>query len=196
VIRNQIDRITAGMISTVAEHGYHDATITEIVAAAGVSRRTFYEHYASKEECFFATFDAIANFMREAAVEAASEDDPWPEQVRSKIASQLDIFAANADLARFTLIAPGRAGEGIVERYQKAAENSLEEFARGMPKSVEEPSRAVQLAVIGGMATLVINRVAAGEAKRLPELLPDLVEFILSPFLGREEAFRVAHGET
>jgi AcrR family transcriptional regulator len=186
VIRNQTDRIKAGMIATVAEHGYHDATITEIVTAAGVSRRTFYEHYSSKEECFFATFDAIADFMRDAAREAASDEDPWPEQVRAKISSQLEIYAANPDLARFTLIAPGRAGEGIAERYQRAAENSLEEFAQGMPKSVEVPSRAVQLSIIGGMATLVINRVAAGEAKRLPALLPYLVVLILSPFLGRE----------
>ena len=195
MIRNQADRITAGMISTVARNGYHEATITDIVEAAGVSRRTFYEHYNSKEECFFATFDAIADFMRNAANESVSEDDPWPEQVKGKLASQLEIYAANPDLARFTLIAPGRAGEGIAERYQRAADHSLKEFAKGMPASVEVPSRAVQFSIVGGMATLIINKVASGEAERLPELLPDLVEFILSPFLGRDEAFRVARSD-
>src|SRR5262245_40362542 len=106
------------MISTVAKHGYYDATISGIVEAAGVSRRTFYERYSSKEQCFLATFDAIADFMRDAARTAASDEEEWPERVRVKIASQLEIYAANPDLARFTLIAPGRAGDAIAKRYQ------------------------------------------------------------------------------
>jgi AcrR family transcriptional regulator len=194
VIRNQTDRIMAAMIATVAKQGYHEASIAEIVEAARVSRRTFYMRFSSKEECFLATFDEIADFMRSAARDAADESDPWPEQVRAKLASQLEIYAANPDLARYTLIAPGRAGEGIAERYQQAAINSLEEFGVGMPASVEVPSRAVQLSLIGGMATLIINRVAAGEGETLPDLLPDLIEFVLAPFIGHEEAMRVARG--
>jgi AcrR family transcriptional regulator len=181
VVKNQTDRIVAGMIAVVAEHGYHDASIGEIVEAAGVSRRTFYTHFESKEQCFHATLDMIADFMRGAALEAADENDPWPEQVRAKIASQLEIYAQNPDLARFTLIAPAGAGDRIATRYQRAAANSIEEFARGMPENVEPPSRAVQFSQIGGMATLVINRVAAGKGETLPELLPDLLEFMLAP---------------
>jgi AcrR family transcriptional regulator len=196
VVKNQTDRIMAGMIATVAKHGYHDASISEIVKVAGVSRSTFYVHFSSKEECFFATFEAIANFMREAVREAASVEESWPEQVRAKLAAQLEIYAADPDLARFTLIAPGRAGEGIAARYQQAAGNALAEFAVGMPDSIQAPSRAVQLTIVGGMATLIINRVAAGEGESVPELLPDLLEFLLSPFLGHEEAIRLAQSST
>jgi AcrR family transcriptional regulator len=183
------------MIATVAKHGYHDASIGEIVEAAGVSRRTFYTHFDSKEKCFLETFDLIADFMRGAALEAADENDPWLEQVRAKIASQLEIYAENPDLARFTLVAPAGAGDRITSRYQQAATNTLEEFAQGMPDTAKAPSRAVQFSLIGGMATLVINRVAAGEGETLPALLPDLLEFMLAPFIGREAAMRFARGD-
>ena len=45
---------------------------------------------------------------------------------------------------------------------------------------------------MGGMAALIADRVLAGEGDRLPDLLPDLLEFVLTPYLGREEAVRIA----
>ena len=43
-------------------------------------------------------------------------------------------------------------------------------------------------ALMGGIATLIVRRLKAGEPARLPELLPDLTELALAPYLGREEA--------
>jgi AcrR family transcriptional regulator len=194
VSKNQRDRLTAGMIAAVAEHGYHDTTITQIAAAAGVSRRTFYAYFSSKQECFLATYDVVARHLREAVHHAAADQAPWAERVRAKLAAALEFFAANPDLARFVLIAPARAGDEIPARYRLGIANTLAELTEGMPAppGVHSPSDAVQHSLVGGMATLVVRKVEAGEGERLPELLPDLLVLLLSPFLGQKEALRVA----
>jgi AcrR family transcriptional regulator len=197
VEENQRHRIAAGMIATVGEHGYHDATVARVVDAAGVSRRAFYTHYSSKEECYLETYDMIAAFFRETVADATTGDEPWPERVRAKIAAMLEVFAANPDLARFTLVAPTRAGDKIAERYRQGVANVLRQVKEGMPPppEVEPPPENVQFSLVAGMATLIVNRVEAGEGERLPELVPHLVEYLLAPFIGRDEALRVARAE-
>lgn len=196
VVQNQRDRIAAGMISTVAERGYHETTISQIAAAAGVSRRTFYGYYSSKEECFFATYDMVADHLRAAVRGAASEGLGWPEAVRARLAAALEFFAANPNLVRFTLVAPPRAGSEIAARYQLGVERSVAELFAPMPPAPEGKvvSDAVQQSLIGGMSMLVVRKVEAGEGEQLIGLLPDVVELALTPFVGRDEAVRVARG--
>lgn len=194
VVKNQRDRLTAGMIAAVAEHGYHDVTISQIAAAAGVSRRTFYTYFSSKEECFLATYDVIAMHLFESARAAAETHEEWPERVSAKIASVLEVFAANPDLVRFYLIAPPRAGNEIAERSVLSARRILAELTHEMPDDARKPSEAVEKALVGGMASLIARKVEAGEGESLPDLLPDLVELFLAPYLSRERAARVARG--
>jgi AcrR family transcriptional regulator len=194
VTQNQRNRLTAGMIAAVAEHGYHDATISQITAAAGVSRRTFYSYFSSKEECFFDTYDVIADQLRAQARSAASPYTDWRDQVRARFDTTLEFFSSNPDLARYCLIAPSRAGDKIADRLRQAVDEVYEELVQGMPPSIAEnaPSPAVQQSMIGGAATLVMEKVQAGEGENLTEMLTDLLELFLTPYLGREEAVRVA----
>jgi AcrR family transcriptional regulator len=198
VAQNQRDRLTAGMIAVVADRGYHDATITQIAAAAGVSRRTFYSYFASKEECYFATYDVIASHLRERTKEAADQHEEWIDRARAKLATLLAFFSTNPDLARFCLIAPTRAGEPIAERYTNAIAEAYEEMSEGMPVEIAEraPSAEVQLSLIGGMAALLVEKVEAGEGDRLTDLLPDILAVFLVPYVGREEAFRAANSSS
>ncbi len=192
VVKNQRDRLTAGMIAAVAEHGYHDTTITQIAAAAGVSRRTFYTYFSSKQECFFASYDLIATHLFEAANVAAASQKNWPDRVRAQLGAALEFFAANPDLVRFYLIAPPRAGEKIAARNRLTVRRALAVLTAGAPSLAREPSEAVQNALVSGMLALVARKVEAGEGERLPELLPDLTELFLTPYVGREAAARAA----
>jgi AcrR family transcriptional regulator len=193
VIRNQRDRLAAGAIAAIAERGYHEASITEICAAAGVSRRTFYSYFASKEQCYLETFDLIGEHLREAMTEAGADVEDWPQKVQARLAAMLDVFAANPNLARFTLVAPLRAGEDIVTRYRLGLERLLKTLTEDRPAgdSVRDPSPAIEQALVGGMMALVTRRVEHGE-EELPALLPDLVELFLTPYLGRQAAARAA----
>lgn len=194
VTENQRDRIVAGIIATVAAHGYEETTITEIATAAGVSRRTVYEFFTSKEECFAKTYDMVADYLREVATAAGSPREAWPERVRARLRAVLEVFAENPDLARFELVAPPRAGEAIAARFRQAMDEVLVELTGDMPKRLarRKPSRAAEHALVGGGIALIVSKVEAGEGERLLEILPDLTELALTPYIGREEAMRVA----
>jgi AcrR family transcriptional regulator len=196
VVQNQRDRLVAGIIAAVADRGYHDATISEIAAAAGVSRRTFYTYFSSKEECFLATYDVIARHLAAAASDAAEPGELWPERVRAKLGAALAFFGANPDLVRFYLSAPPRAGEAIAARYRLGAIRVLADLTDGMPSEVRQPPPSVQNAMTGSIAALIVRKVEAGEGEKLPELLPDLVELFLTPYLGHEAAAKAARASS
>jgi AcrR family transcriptional regulator len=192
VATNQRERLTAAMIACVAAEGYQATAIADIARTAGVSRRTFYAYFETKEQCFLDTYELIARHLLEEAVAAAAGEEEWPARVRAGLGAALGFFAANPDLARFMLIAPTRAGEEIAGRYRLSAERALAQLKAGMPDALAEPPASVQNALIGGMVGLIARKVEAGEGERLPDLLPELLELFLAPYLGREEAARVA----
>jgi AcrR family transcriptional regulator len=194
VARNQRDRLTAGMIAAVAEHGFHEATITQIAAAAGVSRRTFYGYFSSKEECFFDTFGQVADHLEAAMTSAGEGEAEWPERIRAELTAMLETFAANPDLARFALIAPANAGGEIAARYRELLERlfAILTEAKPPPPATTEPSRAVADGIVGGIVALIVRKVKAGEGEGLVELVPDLLELVLAPYYGREQAVDLA----
>ncbi len=193
VTENQRGRLTAGIIAVVADHGYNEATISQIAAAAGVSRRTFYTYFSSKEECFLDAYDQIAAHLREAAATAAAPYDEWPDRVAARLRSALEVFATNPDLVRFHLVEAPRAGGEIAARYRRGTDLALADLIAGIPPTTHRPSEAVEYVVMGGMAALISDRVQAGEGEALPSLFADLLELVLTPYLGREEAVQVAH---
>lgn len=196
VTQNQRDRLAAGMIAVVAERGLNEATITQICAAAGVSRRTFYAYFSSKEECFIATYDTIVEHLLIATDVAAADQSKWPSRVGAKLQATLEFFGANPDLAKFCLVAPQRAGARADVRYRAAMGQAIEYLCAGMPPppATKVPSEAVAVSLIGGMVALVARKVNGGEGDSLPELLPDLLELFLTPYLGRAEALQAAQG--
>jgi AcrR family transcriptional regulator len=194
VTRNQRDRLAAGTIAAVAERGFNKTTITQICAAAGVSRRTFYTYFASKEECYLAAGKTIVEHLRIAADAASEGEEGWPMRVQMKLRATLEFLAANPDLARFVMIAPQRAGEEVTSRYRSALEKAVDYLGEGRPSGGEQrtPSDAVAASLVGGMVALVVRKVEGGDGERLPELLPDLAELFLTPYIGRSEAVRIA----
>lgn len=194
VAQNQRDRLTAGAIAAIAERGYHEASVTEICAAAGVSRRTFYSYFTSKEECYLQTFDLVFEHLSEVMTEAGSVEEDWPERVHQRLTSMLGVFAANPNLVRFILVAPLRAGEGIVAHYRLGLEQLLKILTEDRPAdgSVRQPSTAIEQALVGGMVATITRKVENGAEEELADLLPDLVELFLTPYVGRQAAAQAA----
>jgi AcrR family transcriptional regulator len=192
VTQNQRDRITAGIIAAVAAHGYHEATVSQIAAEAGLSRRTFYAYFSSKAECFGATYEMIATHLEESMREAATGKRGWSRQVAAELGALLDVYAANPDLVRFTLIAPPTAGGEIADAYRGFLERLLAVVSEGMPKTARTPSEAARYALAGGLAALIVAKVNADEGEQLGELAPDLLELVLTPYMGRERAIKEA----
>jgi AcrR family transcriptional regulator len=189
VTQNQRDRLAAGIIATVAENGYHETSISQIAAAAGVSRRTFYSYFETKEACFLATFELIEEHLAAVMSEAAASERTWPAKVRVELGAMLEELAANPNLVRFALIAPRAAGGPFRERYRVLLERLIEVIADERPASRSKtPTEGAELAMAGGLAALVVAKVTAEEGERLGDLLPELVELALTPYIGHEKA--------
>jgi AcrR family transcriptional regulator len=194
VTQNQRDRLAAGTIAVVAENGFNETTIAQICAAASVSRRTFYAYFSSKEECYFAAYGTIVKYLRTETDAAAAEQVGWPGKVAAKMQAALEFFAGNPDLAKFCLAVPRQAGEAVAAHYLLVTEQALEYLCEDLPRSpaTKSPPEAVTASLAGGVTALVMRKVNSGEGESLPDLLPDLLELFLAPFLGRPEAVQVA----
>ncbi len=194
VAHNQRERLIAGLATAVAEHGYNAVTITHITKAAAVSRRVFYENFEGKEECFLAAFEVVVAHIRELIGEAVGSAPDWPHQATAAAREVLAFLASEPDLARLCLVESQSAGPLVAARFHEAVRELVPPLRRGR----EERSAERELppntedSTIGALVSLAARKAAAGEAERLEELLPDFTEFILSPYLGPDEAARLA----
>jgi AcrR family transcriptional regulator len=194
VVANQRDRIAAGMIAVVVAEGYAAATVTKVVTAAGLSRRTFYNYYPDKAEAFADVYAQVTDFLCEAMAEAAAGERGWPAKVRAALGALLGCYAANPDLVGFTLVAPPAAGGEVAAGYREFLARLLEVLARGRPKRTRTPAPAAEYGLIGGLAALVVAAADQGGAQALAGLLPEALELVLTPYLGREAAAKAAAG--
>jgi AcrR family transcriptional regulator len=194
VVENQRARLLVGIVTAVARRGYNAATITAIAEAASVSRHTFYDNFQNKEQCFLAAYDRAAEDVEAAIAAAAQAPAEWPEQVKAALAALLAFFAPEPDLARFFWLEPLGAGQVIVTRHRDAVRALVKLLTADRPPSADVPplSRTAQEAVVGGVVSLISKRVSAGETECLEQLLPDLLELLLAPYLGSDEAERLA----
>ncbi|MGC1166788.1 MAG: TetR/AcrR family transcriptional regulator [Solirubrobacterales bacterium] len=196
VAHNQRERLIAGLAEAIAENGYAGTTIAHITRHAAVSRRTFYEHFASKDECFVAAYDTVMAELRERVGRAFEEEDDWPHAVKGGIGAMLAFLAAEPNLARLSMVEALVAGPVVVERYDSAIQSFVPYFESGRdgrsPEVLARLNPTTEEALVGGMMSLISRRIIAGKTAELEILLPDLVEFTLTPYLGSEEAAEVA----
>ncbi len=193
VIENQRQRIAAGMIAVVVDRGYNATTVTQVVAAAGISRRTFYNYYSDKQEAFFDVYRQVSDFLLEVMGEAGSaEKGGWAAGVKAELGALLEAVAANPDLARFSLGAPPAAGGEIAAAYRDFLVRLVEVIGERRPKRARRPPPAAEYGMAGGLAALLLGAIDGEGPKAFRRLLPELTELVLAPYLGREEAARLA----
>jgi AcrR family transcriptional regulator len=196
VIHNQRERLIAGLAEAIAENGYSGTTIAHITRHAAVSRRTFYEHFSSKDECFVAAYDTVMEELRGRVSNAFEGEEDWPHAVKAGISAMLEFLAAEPHLARLCMVEALVAGPVVVERYDAAIQSFVPYFKLGRegraPEVLARLSPTTEEALVGGMVSLISRRIIAGKAEELEELLPDLVEFTLTPYLGSADAAKIA----
>src|ERR1700704_2680797 len=83
VAADQRERLYEATIQAVNERGFVATTISDLVAGAGVSRRSFYEHFENKEECLLATYDALIERLTARIAEADDPEQEWTGQIES-----------------------------------------------------------------------------------------------------------------
>jgi len=196
IVENQRARLISAMIETVAELGYGPATIAKVIKAAKISRRTFYEFFTNKEDCYQAAYEASLEYVRDRVLAATAEEE-WPSLVRTGLEALLESLAAHPNLASFFLVSPASVDDATASRHHLAMRELVVALVSKAPAkgSTGAASETRIEALAGGLSRLTGMKVAAGKSDELPALLPDLVELFLRPYVGSAEAIRVAWGD-
>jgi AcrR family transcriptional regulator len=191
---NQRERLIAGLAATVAEQGYNAATVAQIAEAASVSKRTFYEHFSNKEECFAAAYAALDGYLATVVDEAVRTESEWPDQVAAAAGALIGFLASRPSFARVYLVEVVVVGEAMIAARNATAERLIALLEPGRRYRGVDPEMAegIEEGLVGGILTLLGRRVISGEAERLARFTPAAIEFALAPYLGKEEARRVS----
>ena len=194
IVDSQRERLLAAIADQVAANGYRGTTITEVVKAASVSTRDFYELFDGKEDCFLAAFDVVRAHLEDLIGAAVATASDWPHQVIAALRATLEFFAGEPSLARFCLLEAVSATPAIAIRFREAVLDASPGLAEGRAELAQSDSILPETedAILGGIVSLATRSIIANETDKLPELLPDLVEFALGPYLGAELAAGLA----
>jgi AcrR family transcriptional regulator len=196
VAHNQRERLIAGLAAAVAEKGYAGVTLTDVTREAKVSRRVFYENFEDKEECFLAAFEVVVAHLRELVAAAVAPEPDWPLEAIAGTRAVLGFLASEPNLARLLLVESRGAGPAVAARFGEAVAELVPLLRLGRKERRGEEGRplpdSTEDSVLGSLVSLAFREVAAGKAERLEELLPECVEFVLSPYVGAEEAAKLA----
>ncbi len=112
-------RILAAMVDVASERGGGNVTVAHVVARSGVSRRTFYEIFQGREDCFLAALDdAIARIAAE-VVPAYRQPGPWRERIRAGLRALLEYVDYDPPVARLVVVESLAAGPGALERRRR-----------------------------------------------------------------------------
>ncbi|MBX5470419.1 MAG: TetR/AcrR family transcriptional regulator [Thermoleophilaceae bacterium] len=187
-MRSQRERMLRGVASAVAEKGYASMTVADIIVRAGVSRKTFYEHFADREECFVTAYDEALSLLLAAVTEAYEQPGEWPSRVRAAIGAFLEYLSREPEFARMCIVEAMSAGDAVLDRREAALRNFALLLDAGRSFGPRELPALTADTVIGGIYNVVYTYVRRGQTKRLPKLLPQLTYIALLPYIGHEQA--------
>jgi AcrR family transcriptional regulator len=185
VAEHQRQRMYKAMVECVEEHGYVASTISELVARAGISRRSFYEQFRNKDECLLATYDTVVERLGRRLRDVQDPTKAWPEQLEAYLRALFDAAGDRPDAAKLVCVEMGAAGPVGVQRWAEGAQRMqhylVEGFARAPgPGTVPDP---VARAIVGAVRRILYTRVRhvrSGKTLRaeLSKLVPDLLAWI------------------
>lgn len=169
-------RLLEGMAIAVAQKGYAETTIADIVREASVSRRTFYEHFATKADCLVALYEAASHNALKVLSGAIAQPQQWEQRVEQALRAYLECMASNPVLMRTLFVeilhlgAPGLAARRRVN--QEIADYMLEVVGR------DRVTPELAMAVVGGIHELVLQAIEQGRVEQLGELTHTASELV------------------
>jgi AcrR family transcriptional regulator len=170
-------RLLEAMAHVAASQGLAAASIAAVVAEAGVSKRTFYEHFTGKDDCFLALYRAASRSALRTLREAVDATKPWQQQVEHALAAYLAHLAAGPQVVRMLFIEIhhlGPAGAQARREVMQALADFMLETIRD--RSALNAERA--MAAVGGIHELVLQAIERGEAADLQRLAPGASEVV------------------
>jgi AcrR family transcriptional regulator/DNA-binding MarR family transcriptional regulator len=180
-------RILTAMGEVASDRGAGQVTVAHVVARAGVSRRTFYDLFEDREECFLAAFDEAVARASVGVVAAWDGGGSWRERVRGALAALLAYFDAHPAAARLCVVEALAAGPRVLEHRRGVVAcliAAVDEGRSAMPKGSRQLPPLTADGVVGAVFSVVHSRLSEQGSAQLSGLLGELMGMIVLPYLG------------
>jgi AcrR family transcriptional regulator len=185
-------RILSAMVEVVAEQGLAGAAVATVLGRAGISRRTFYEFFESREDCFLAALNDAIDRVATHVLTGYREQVSWQLRIRKALTCALSYFDEHPDTGRLLVVEALAAGPKALERRNVVLSQlvrAVDEGRRGS-SSAEDLSLLTAEAVVGAVLSVVHSRMLEPRRGALVELVSPLMGTIVLPYMGRAAARR------
>jgi AcrR family transcriptional regulator len=186
-------RILSAMATVVTERGLAAATVANVVARAGVSRRTFYELFADREECFIAAFDHALALARAAVLPAYERRGAWRDRIRAGLLAFLEFLEDEPELGALCVVHSLGGGPAALERRARIVEGLIAAVDEGQVGGARKSTPTAPLTaegVVGAVLAVIHARLVVPMGRPLVELLGPLMNMIVLPYQGVAAANR------
>jgi AcrR family transcriptional regulator len=188
----QRSRMLSAAAEVIEDVGYARLTVAQVIGRARVSRKTFYDVFADREDCFLATFEQAVARCSLIAREAYATGDGWREGVRAALGCLLTLMEEEPGLARMCIVEAVAAGPAVLDRRGEliAEMAAVIDQGRHVSSSAGEPTFVVAEGVVGGVVAVLHTRLLDESEEPLTDLLGALMSMIVLPYLGARAASR------
>jgi AcrR family transcriptional regulator len=176
-------RMMDAIAELTAEQGYEATKIADIVRRAAVARKTLYDNFDGKEDLFLSAVDATLGEMRVTVEEACERTDSPEDQVVAGLEALLEFIAANPASTRMCMVESISATRSSARLYD-AGMRDFVHLLRDCALDSSDLPETIEESLVGGVAWIIQQQIRRGDAERMGELLPELSQFVLSPYLG------------
>lgn len=188
------ERALRAFAVVVAEEGYVNTTVEAVLKRAQMSATTFYANFAGKDDAMLAAIDSACSQILAAIMPAYRRAPDWPLGVRAGYGALCNFLSSRPAMAQLIAVEVHAAGSAAMERRHETLRPLEELIGEGFKHQPGAPSLAAE-AITGAIFTLIYKRLRASGPNSLPALAPLLTYITLCPFLGAEEACRVANSD-
>jgi len=194
------ERILQATVTVMSEHGYRKATISRIAAAAGVPRTGFYVFFHNKEDALRAILANTDTQTCNKVQTASASAESWPDRVYLGLRELLAFFSTRPQLARVVFVEAQAAGSPVLGTVNDDIHYYARCFASppAIPRAKSGSAGAFTAQVFGAIYFRLYEAITTGEVAALPDLLPEVIEIALTPYIGGEgvQALLDTHRET
>lgn len=188
-------RVIRAFAAVVAEKGYAATTVGDVAGRAGISQRTFYEHFEGKRELLDAALDSSGAQVAAAILPAVRRAPDWPDTVRVGFEAMCRFLVAEPAFARLREVEVYAAGPEAIELRDRTGTEVLAELLRPAGTDPNLAASIFSEATVGAIYSTLHHHLRSGEVQNLLDLPPFLTYVALAPVLGPERACEVANGE-
>lgn len=191
----QRTRMLAATVEAVEDVGYARLTVAQVISRARVSRKTFYDLFEDREDCFLAAFDQAVEQLGEVVGEAYAAESRWREGVRAGLLALLRFMDEEPGLARMVIVEALGAGPRVLERRAEILEQVKRVVDQGRTaaparsaRTAEESPEVTAEGVVGAVFAVLHTRLLARGREPFSALLGPLMSMIVLPYLGPRAA--------